>query len=119
MNGKVIICVLALAGIGVCVFYFVFKSKSKKRDSQNEKDDYLSKTVRPATEKVNDDIEKAREKLAKEKRDVAMSMQKRHEDASKEMKQSLNKIIDDTLIDKTENTETLNDIMDDLDKLLD
>lgn len=119
MNGKLIVGILALAGIGACIYYFICRRKPKESAPQNQKTDYLPKAVVSSSEKAADTLDDAKEKLAEEKRDAAMSIQKRHEEAAKEMKESLNHIIDDTPISETENTETLNEMMDDLDKLMD
>lgn len=55
----------------------------------------------------------------KEFRESCMdSIEKRHEVAFEEMRKSLENISDDTPIAKTKNTDTLNEILNALDKLL-
>ena len=49
----------------------------------SKKPDYLPKAVVSSSEKAADTIDDAKEKLAEEKRDAAMSIQKRHEEAAK------------------------------------
>ena len=95
MNGKLIVGILALAGIGACIYYFICRRKPRESAPQNQKTDYLPKAVVSSSEKAADTIDEAKEKLAEEKIDTAMSIQKRHEEAANEMKESLDHIFDD------------------------
>lgn len=119
MNGKLIVGILALAGIGACICYYFCKRKPTKRTPQNQNTENLPKSVITSSDKAADIVENAKEKFFEDKRDAAVSIKKRHEEAANEMKDALNHIFDNESVAETENTGTLNEMLDDFDKLMD
>lgn len=119
MNGKMIVGILAFVGGVWGIIYFFSKSKSKDEMTINKKSNGFSEPRSSSMDRVNtDNVDFAKEKLTEEKADLAKNIKTRHEEAASEMKESLNRICNDAPVDSTENTETLNEMMDDLDKLM-
>lgn len=120
MNGKMIVGILALVGVVLGIAYFFSKRKSKDEMKSYQKTDDFNEPRRSSLNRINtDNVDFAKEKLAEEKANLAEDIKTRHEEAANEMKESLNHIFDEELVAETENTETLNEMMDDLDKLMD
>lgn len=120
MNGKMIVGILALVGIIVGVVCFFSKNKSKNKGGTNQSvQDSVVERGLSFNSGDRSNVDMAKEKLAEEKANLAEDIKTRHEEAANEMKESLNHIFDEEPVAETENTETLNEMMDDLDKLMD
>jgi hypothetical protein len=118
MDGKIIIGILALVGIGLGAYYLATKSNTGvEKDDNNapQKSDVVSKP----NNSVKDVVEEAAEEFKENKAGAAETIKTRHEAAAAEMKKSLENILDDSPVEQTENTDTLNEMMDDIDKLMD
>lgn len=118
MNGKIIIGILALAGVGLGAYYLATKSNTgavKTDNNSHKKSDVVSKP----NNSVKDVVEEAAEEFKENKAGAAETIKTRHEAAAAEMKKSLENILDDSPVEQTENTDTLNEMMDDIDKLMD
>ena len=118
MNGKITIGILALAGIGLGAYYLATKNSTGADKAENQEPQKSNLEFKPNSS-IKDVVEEAAEEFKENKSDVAETIKARHEAVAAEMKKSLENILDDSPVEQTENTDTLNEMMDDIDKLMD
>lgn len=117
---KYLLCIAigAAAAAGVYLYF------NRKKDNEN-----VSATKNGADNMLDDDnkevtnsfvsVSDASLKLNEDKADVVEEIKSRHESAATEMREALNNIVSESNDIRTENTDELNEMLSDLDKLMD
>ena len=120
MNGKMILGIIALIGVSAGIFCLVNSRDSKKyRTAVNRRKTSEDNPGILHEKNMSDIIETAKENFMKDKTSAEESIKNRHSEAASEMKESMNNIINANPIEKTKNTDTFNEMLDDIDKLID
>ncbi len=120
MNGKMILGIIALIGISAGIFCLVDSRDSKKdRTAINRRKTSEDNPGISHEKNMPDIIETAKENFMEDKTYAEESIKNRHSEAASEMKKSMNNIINANPIEQTKNTDTLNEMLDDIDKLID
>lgn len=112
MKMKYVLCGAIVLAVGVGIAYVLHHKNDKEiiRDVDNQSE--------PDLTKVQNDIIVAEQETAKERAETINAISDRHKEATKIMKESLENIVSTDNLVETENTETLDSIMDDIDKLM-
>lgn len=116
MKGKSILGIVALAGIGLGMYYLLNEHNVAQAEKPAKTEPVQDeKPVAAVDDTKKDTVEEAG--LALEKTEAVSSIENRHKEAAKEMKEAVSHILDDSPVTKTENTETLDKLTDDIEKL--
>lgn len=105
-------------GLGVLVvgagIYLIYKSgKNQEKHSLDEKS-----TIIDDSKEASKNIQKESDSLVNEKNKCSSTISERHLEAASIIKESLNKIYDDDKSIKTENSDDINAMNEDLDEML-
>lgn len=127
MNMKYVIGAMVCVGIGAGVAYYICTKDDKdkvvardeEKQSEHENNEKQSYYEQDASEASEDMIVNAAENFQDNRADAVDSIKNRHEKAAEQMRESLNNIINTDNVFETENTATLNSMLDDIDNLMD
>lgn len=110
----IVIVTLATAGI-----YWSSEKKRQKIEKSHTKENHVSRERKnTSVQTLQEGIDDSTEYYAKEKDDVLESIKTRHKEAAKELRSSLEHIVDAKTIEKTHNTEILDEMLNDINKLM-
>ena len=120
MKMKFLLCVAICSAAAVGAYLYLDRKKNQKENVTNS-DNKVDKTSTTTENVVTDsfaDVSDATIRLKEDKTAVVEDIKMRHEAAATEMREALNNIVSEPSDIKTENTDTLNDMLSDLDKLM-
>lgn len=114
MNYKVVLGILGAAIVVGGIIYFVTRDESVKSSEESERDEKKSTNVVTYTSVTADEDQS---NLDNVKANAAETMRKRHEQAQKEMRKSVDNIFNGVGSEETKNEEAKKKIFEDLDNI--
>lgn len=103
-----------LAALVVVGMIFFIRGIKKKNNTKNCHDNFeTNHDNQESRQPIIENLENTRETY----KTINDSIKNRHLEASKQIRESLNNIVNDEIVKNTTNTNTLNDVLDDIDNL--
>lgn len=113
--------VIGILVLGVGVYYLIIKQKKVAKtntERSNEDNVYKNEEERYSIDSLRKNYEKTADQFKNNKEKTAEEIKNRHEAAAQQMRESLSNIVSTDENIKTVNTETLYEMTEDIDKLM-